>query len=198
MRRGPATCRMAPSTIRMSSSRSTTRGSSPSSPIARRWEPARGPACRWSWPTSSRPTGRGCAAFKRPATRPNTATRVLKARAASGPCTHQSASAAPMAVCGVEKVVKIDGTPAPAKFAPLGGVAVVARSTWAAMQGREALKVAWDDGPNKIYDSAAYKAQLEATARQPGKIVRNDGDAEKALGAAAKTVSDEDYLPHLA
>ncbi len=107
-------------------------------------------------------------------------------------------AAAAMAVPGVEKVVKIDGTPAPAKFAPLGGVAVVARNTWAALQGREALKVAWDDGPNKIYDSAAYKAQLEATARQPGKIVRNDGDVEKALAAAAKTVTAEYYLPHLA
>src|SRR6266851_1695477 len=107
-------------------------------------------------------------------------------------------AAAAMAVPGVEKVVKIDGTPAPAKFAPLGGVAVVARNTWAALQGREALKVAWDDGPNKIYDSAAYKAQLEATARQPGKIVRNDGDVEKALASATKTVTAEYYLPHLA
>jgi isoquinoline 1-oxidoreductase beta subunit len=43
-----------------------------------------------------------------------------------------------MKVPGVEKVVTIDGTPPPAAFAPLGGVAVIATSTWAALKGREA------------------------------------------------------------
>jgi len=105
---------------------------------------------------------------------------------------------AAMAVPGVEKLVKIEGTPAPYKFAPLGGVAVIARNTWSALQGREALKIVWDDGPNKSYDSTAYKAELEATSRQPGKVVRNDGDADKALATAAKTVAAEYYLPHLA
>jgi isoquinoline 1-oxidoreductase beta subunit len=57
--------------------------------------------------------------------------------------------AAAMKVPGVIKVVKIPATPMPAKFAPLGGVAVIANSTWAAIKGREALKVTWDDGPNK-------------------------------------------------
>ena len=107
-------------------------------------------------------------------------------------------AAAAMKVPGVEKVVTIEGTPAPAKFQPLGGVAVVARDTWAAIQGREALNPTWDDGPNGSYDSAAFKAQIEETARQPGKVVRNDGDAEKALASAAKVVSAEYYIPHLA
>src|SRR5262245_19787343 len=60
-----------------------------------------------------------------------------------------------MKVPGVEKIVQIAGTPAPAKFAPLAGVAVVAKNTWAAMKGREALKITWDDGPNKSYDSTS-------------------------------------------
>jgi isoquinoline 1-oxidoreductase beta subunit len=106
--------------------------------------------------------------------------------------------AAAMKVPGVEKVVVIEGTPPPAKFQPLGGVAVVARNTWAAMQGRDALKLQWDDGPHGNYDSTAYKAQLEETARHPGKVVRNDGDAEAALASAAKTVSAEYYVPHIA
>ena len=74
-----------------------------------------------------------------------------------------------MKVPGVEKVVQIDGTPAPAKFSPLGGVAVIAKNTWAAIKGREALKIVWDDGPNKAYNSAAYKAhagRAGAQARQ--------------------------------
>src|SRR5689334_753363 len=60
--------------------------------------------------------------------------------------------AAAMKVPGVIKVVKIDPTAMPAKFAPLGGVAVIAKNSWAAKKGREALKVKWDDGPNASYD----------------------------------------------
>src|SRR5437899_5033294 len=73
--------------------------------------------------------------------------------------------AAAMKVPGVEKIVLIEGTRPPAKFQPAGGVAVIARSTWAALKGREALVIRWDDGPHAGYDSAAYKAQLEETAR---------------------------------
>ena len=101
-----------------------------------------------------------------------------------------------MKVPGVEKVVKIPPTPAPAKFAPLGGVAVIANSTWAAIKGREALKVTWDDGPNKTYDSDTYKAKMQAQARKPGKIERNEGDIDKALAAADKVIEHEYYIPH--
>jgi isoquinoline 1-oxidoreductase subunit beta len=107
-------------------------------------------------------------------------------------------AAATMKVPGVEKVVVIEGTPAPAKFQPLGGIAVIATNTWAALQGRKALKIKWDDGPHASYDSEAFKAQMEESARKPGVVVRNDGDAEKALASAAKVVSAEYYLPHLA
>jgi isoquinoline 1-oxidoreductase beta subunit len=105
---------------------------------------------------------------------------------------------AAMKVPGVEKIVVLEGTPPPAKFQPLGGVAVVARNTWAAIQGRDALKVNWNDGPHGSYDSAAYKAQLEETARQPAKVVRSEGNVDKVLAAAAKTISAEYYIPHLA
>src|SRR5271165_4576522 len=105
---------------------------------------------------------------------------------------------AAMKVPGVEKIVVIEGTPPPSKFQPIGGVAVIARNTWAAIKGRDALVIKWDDGPHASYDSAAYKAQLEDTARKPGKVVRDEGDAEKALGSAAKTVFAEYYAPHLA
>jgi isoquinoline 1-oxidoreductase subunit beta len=107
-------------------------------------------------------------------------------------------ASATLQVPGVLKVVTIDGTPPPAKFAPLGGVAVIATSTWAAMKGREALKIVWDDGLNGSFDSAAYKAQLEATVRKPGKIERNEGDIEAAFSQAAKVITAEYYSPHLA
>lgn len=104
--------------------------------------------------------------------------------------------AAAMKVPGVIKVVKIKSTPMPAKFAPLGGVAVIADSTWAALKGREALKVTWNDGANASYDSDAYKAKMQATARKPGKVERNEGDVDKALAGAAKVIEREYYIPH--
>ncbi|MGH7304770.1 MAG: molybdopterin cofactor-binding domain-containing protein [Candidatus Rokuibacteriota bacterium] len=101
-------------------------------------------------------------------------------------------------VPGVVKVVQIEGSPLPAHFNPVGGVAVLARNTFAAMQGRRALKITWDDGPNGSYDSVAYKAKLEESARKPAKVVRNDGDFDKASAAAAKRLQAEYYIPHLA
>jgi isoquinoline 1-oxidoreductase beta subunit len=107
-------------------------------------------------------------------------------------------SSAAMQVAGVEKIVQIEGTPPPAKFMPLGGVAVIATNTWAAIKGREALKLEWDDGPNRSYDSAAYEAQLRESARKPGKVIRNEGDVDKALASARKKLEAEYYIPHLA
>lgn len=105
-------------------------------------------------------------------------------------------AAAAMKVPGVSKVVFIAPTPMPAKFAPLGGVAVIANSTYAAIKGREALNVQWDDGPNAGYDSAKYKDMLADKARKPGKIERNEGDIDKALAGAKKVVEREYYIPH--
>jgi isoquinoline 1-oxidoreductase subunit beta len=104
--------------------------------------------------------------------------------------------AAAMKVPGVVKVVKIAPTPMPAKFAPLGGVAVIADNTWAAIKGREALKVTWDDGPNANYDSDTYKAKMQAAGNKPGKVERNEGDVDKALAGAAKVIDREYYIPH--
>ena len=107
-------------------------------------------------------------------------------------------SSAALKVPGVEKVVTIPGTPAPYKFGPLGGVAVIASNTWAALKGREALKITWDNGPNGAHDSQAYRAQLEAAVKKPGKVERDVGDAEKALASAAKVITGEYYAPHIA
>jgi isoquinoline 1-oxidoreductase beta subunit len=76
-------------------------------------------------------------------------------------------------------------------------VAVIARNTWAAMKGRDALKITWDNGPNGTHDSKAYRAQLEAAVKKPGKIERNVGDVDKALASAARVITSEYYAPHL-
>src|SRR5947209_4769154 len=103
-----------------------------------------------------------------------------------------------LAVPGVEQVIEAQGWPWPSKFQPLGGVAVIARNTGAAIKGRDALKVVWEDGANAKYDSDAYRAELEAAVRKPGLVVRNEGDVDAALKSADKIIVGEYYLPHLA
>ncbi|KQP20231.1 twin-arginine translocation pathway signal protein [Methylobacterium sp. Leaf469] len=100
-------------------------------------------------------------------------------------------------VPGVVKIFKIDAPEAPVEFQPLGGVAVIAKNTWAAMKAREALKVTWDDGPNASYDSVAFRGELEKAVRAPGKVVRNQGDVDGAMAKAKKRVEAEYFVPHL-
>jgi isoquinoline 1-oxidoreductase beta subunit len=101
------------------------------------------------------------------------------------------------AIPGVEAVVQIPGAPIGSKFKPLGGVAVVASNTWAAMQGRDALVIEWDDGPHASYNTADYEKELRASVASPGSPVRNQGDAEAALAGAAKVFSGEYYQRHM-
>lgn len=102
-------------------------------------------------------------------------------------------------VPGVRKVVELKSSPPPAVFNPLGGVAVIADNTWAAMQGRDKLKINWEKGANASYNSANYRQSLlESVRRSGGKIVRNNGDLDKAMDSAADTLFAEYYIPHLA
>ena len=108
-------------------------------------------------------------------------------------------ASAAMQVPGVERVLAVQGWQPPGtKFLPVGGVAVVARNTGAAMMGRDALKIVWDDGPNKDYDSNTYRAELQKSANAPGDVVRNQGDVDAAMKSAAQVISAEYYIPHLA
>lgn len=109
-------------------------------------------------------------------------------------------SSAALKLPGVLKVVDIPAAEGPPVFNQLGGVAVVAKSTWAAIQGREALKIEWDDGPNGGYDSAQFRELLKASASRPGTAVRNTGDAMAAIAAAPERqrLDAEYYMPHLA
>jgi isoquinoline 1-oxidoreductase subunit beta len=107
-------------------------------------------------------------------------------------------AAAAQAMPGVVKVVEIPGTPGPALFSPLNGIAVIAEDTWIAMQARQALQIEWNDGPHGTYDSVAYRAELEQAARKPGQVLREVGDVDATMAKAARKVEAEYYLPHLA
>jgi isoquinoline 1-oxidoreductase beta subunit len=48
-----------------------------------------------------------------------------------------------------------------------GGVVVVANSTWAALQGRKALDITWNPGPNSSESTAALHAQMRQSLDKP-------------------------------
>ncbi len=103
-----------------------------------------------------------------------------------------------LAVPGVERVEALEGAALPGGFAPLGGIAVIATSTWAAIEGRHALSVVWDHGPHAAYDSDAFRAEMEATAAQPGKVIRDRGDYDAARAGAARVISATYHQAHMA
>jgi isoquinoline 1-oxidoreductase beta subunit len=105
---------------------------------------------------------------------------------------------AALKVPGVRQTLPIDTVKPPHQFQPLGGVAVIADNTWAAFKGRKSLKIEWDGSPHSAYNSVAYRKTLEATSRQPGKVVRNVGDVDAAFARGGKIVEAEYYAPHLA
>jgi len=69
------------------------------------------------------------------------------------------------------------------------GVAVVARSTWAAIAGRRALAVRWREGDGSAFSSAAHAAELRAAVEESGITTRRDGTGRGALEGAARRMS---------
>ena len=78
------------------------------------------------------------------------------------------------------------------------GVAVVANNTWAAIKGREALQVTWDDSGAETRSSGAMFSDYEALAKQDGKVALQRGDAAGKLAKAAKTIEATYRFPYLA
>jgi isoquinoline 1-oxidoreductase subunit beta len=101
-------------------------------------------------------------------------------------------------VRGVRQSVAIPPFDPPCAFQALGGIAVIADNTWAALQGRQKLKVVWDNGPNATYDSAKYRDELRATSQKPCKVIRNAGDVEAEFVKRGKIVEADYYVPLLA
>jgi len=94
------------------------------------------------------------------------------------------------AVKGVVEVVQIPT-----------GVAVLARDTWSARKGRDALSVVWDDSAAFKLGSDEILARYQEMAKTPGLVAKQTGDAAQAFAGAAKTISaayDFPYLAHAA
>jgi isoquinoline 1-oxidoreductase subunit beta len=95
-------------------------------------------------------------------------------------------AAAAKRVKGVSHVVKVTN-----------GVAVVADSFWAAIQGRKALTATWDEGALATLTSAQISSGYAEAVKQKGQEARKDGDAEKALAEGGKIVEAVYEVPFL-
>lgn len=98
-------------------------------------------------------------------------------------------------VIDVIEIPKFEGAPV---FQPLGGVAVLADSTYNAIKGRDALEIEWDLGANTSYNSKEYNAELKKTVNKPGQVAWKTGDAAGELDHATKTIKADYFSPHLA
>jgi isoquinoline 1-oxidoreductase beta subunit len=80
------------------------------------------------------------------------------------------------------------------------GVAVIAENTWAAMQGRKALKIEWEPGPWSKDSTQALEERCRAAVAGTEKIqkARSDGDMAAAWAGAAKQIEADYKMPFLA
>ena len=90
------------------------------------------------------------------------------------------------AVPGVKQVVQIST-----------GVAVVADNYWSASRGAQALDITWDEGPLAKLTTAEILTRYKELAQKPGKVARNDGNADTAI-ANSKSFERTFEAPFLA
>jgi isoquinoline 1-oxidoreductase beta subunit len=102
---------------------------------------------------------------------------------------------AALAVPGVLDVVELPVFEFPMRFQPLGGVAVVARDSWAAMGGRRALNARFAGGPNADFDTRAYEASLWKAVEAGGTVHYDRGDVPAALAAAPRRITSDYFVP---
>jgi isoquinoline 1-oxidoreductase beta subunit len=120
--------------------------------------------------------------------RPGMLVAVLKRPDRFGSTVKSFDAAAAKAVPGVVDVVAVPN-----------GVAVVAKNTWSAIQGREALtKVEWDESKAEKRGTNELIAEYKKLAATKGLPAANRGDAAKGIAGAVKTIETEFNFPYLA
>jgi len=147
------------------------------------------------WRLAGKPTKRldtrfkvnGTAQFGIDVRVPGMLTAVVARSPVFGGTVRSFDATAAKAIPGVRHVVQISS-----------GVAVVGDGYWPAKQGRDALTVAWDEGPVAQVSSASISSLFAQRATQDGAVARHDGDAVAALAGAAQRVEAVYEMPFLA
>ena len=120
--------------------------------------------------------------------RPGMLTAVVARPPRFGGAVKSFDAAAAKAIKGVVDVVQIPQ-----------GVAVLAKDTWSAMKGRDALKVDWDDEKAEKRSSDTMLADYRKLATEPGgRPAARHGNAASALNGNAKVIEAEFAFPYLA
>ncbi|MEO0998612.1 MAG: molybdopterin cofactor-binding domain-containing protein [Pseudomonadota bacterium] len=129
----------------------------------------------------------GSAVFTLDVTRPGMLIAVVARPPRFGGRVGRLDATAARAVDGVRDVVEIDR-----------GVAVLADSYPAALAGRAALDIDWNDDNAETRGSAELFDAFKALLQNSGASARDDGDVEAALGGASRRVDAEFAFPYLA
>jgi len=129
----------------------------------------------------------GSAQFTLDVVLPGMLVALLKRPPLFGATVRSFDASAATAIPGVVKVVQVPR-----------GVAVVANGFWAAKQGRDALKVDWDDVNAEKRSSTAIMDEYRRIAEQPAASARSEGDSAQAIRNAAHKLSASFEFPFLA
>ncbi|MDP3295221.1 MAG: xanthine dehydrogenase family protein molybdopterin-binding subunit [Nevskia sp.] len=98
------------------------------------------------------------------------------------------------AVAGVVDVIRVDAVPGVNRAA----VAVLAKNTWVAKQGRDALVVEWEEAEAFKLSSAEIFKQFHELSAKPGLVAGTRGDTAAALKKPAKLIEASYEFPYLA
>jgi len=129
----------------------------------------------------------GKATFALDITRPGMLTVVIRRPDRFGATVASFDATEARKVDGVVDVVQIPA-----------GVAVLAKDTWSAIRGRDALKVTFDNSKAEMRSTPEMLDSYRQMASQPGLKAETRGDAAAGLVSAAKTVDAEYTFPYLA
>jgi isoquinoline 1-oxidoreductase beta subunit len=135
----------------------------------------------------SRSKSDGSAQFTIDVQLPDLLTAVIARPPLFGATVKSVDKAAALKVPGVTDVVEVPA-----------GVAVLAKGFWAARQGREALRIEWDETKAERRGTAELLAEYKALAEKPGLKARSEGDVAGALASAARTFEAVYEFPYLA
>ncbi|HEX6890299.1 MAG TPA: molybdopterin cofactor-binding domain-containing protein [Chryseolinea sp.] len=110
---------------------------------------------------------------------------------------------------GVVDVIKIERRTKPVSVGVPGwdlyydytvqeGLAVIATSTWAAMNARKKLRIVWDDGKNGLADSSTFKQQIEKSSGSPLVVNESKGNVDSVFERTLKLVEASYEIGYMA